>query len=65
MNLGGAFEAYSDIAKPIILKSDMLRLGLQFTQAALDEAKKIERIRWKGYSLFSYDSTEAAVLDLR
>ena len=63
MNLEEALKAYSDIAEPIIIKSDMLRLGLQFSQAALEEAKKIERIRWKGYSLFSYDSTEAAVLE--
>ncbi len=62
MNLIEAFEAYGGIAKPIIIKSDMLRLGVRFSQAALDEAGKIERIRWKGYSLFSYDSTEAAVV---
>ena len=63
MNLTEAFEAYVDIEKPIIIKSDMLRLGVHFSQVALDEARKIEDIRWKGYSLFSYDSTEAAIAD--
>lgn len=61
MNLIEAFEAYTDIAKPIVIKSDMVRLGVQFSQAALNEVRKIEGIRWKGYSLFSFDSTEAVV----
>jgi len=62
MDLIEAFKAYPDIAEPIIIKSDMVRLGVQFTQMALDEARKIEGIRFKGYSLFAYDSTEATVV---
>jgi hypothetical protein len=63
MNLLETFEAYADIAKPIIIKSDMLRMGIHFSQSALDEVRKIKDIRWKGYSLFSYDSVEPAVLE--
>ncbi len=50
-----AFEAYPDIEKAIIIKSDMLRLGKRFSQAALDEIRKMKDIRVKGYGLFSYD----------
>ena len=40
MELLEAFEAYSDIAKPIILKLDMMRVGIKVTQAMLDEVSE-------------------------
>ena len=62
MNLLEAFDAYRDIEKAIIIKSDMLRLGTKLSQAALTEANKIKNLRVKGYSLFSYDFSKKMTL---
>jgi hypothetical protein len=62
MNLLEAFKAYPDIEQAVIIKSDMLRLGEQFSQRALHEINKIKNIRVKGYGLFSYDFSKNVVL---
>ncbi|MBI4503520.1 MAG: radical SAM protein [Gemmatimonadetes bacterium] len=46
------FERYRDVSGEVILKEDILRLGLKFTEAALTRAKDH---RIKSYYLFSFD----------
>jgi hypothetical protein len=62
MDLLEAFDAYRDIEKAIIIKSDMLRLGTRFSQSALGEVKKIKNLRVKAYNIFSYDSAQKSSL---
>ncbi len=62
MDLLGAFDTYRDINKAIIIKSDMLRLGTKFSQAAINEVSKIKNLRVKGYGLFSYDFSKKMTL---
>lgn len=46
------FNRYRDVPREVILKEDLLRLGLHFTEAALVRA---EERRTKSYYLFSFD----------
>jgi len=49
------FEKYSDVYKEVIIKEDLLRLGVCFTDAALEESSKFAT---KSYYLFSYDAMD-------
>lgn len=51
-DIASYFEKYPDIPKEVILKEDILRLGLRFTEAAL---KAAEGCREKVYFQFSWD----------
>ena len=62
MDLYEAFDAYRDIEKAIIIKSDMLRLGTRLSQSSLTEVRKIKNLRVKGYGLFSYDFSKKMTL---
>ena len=46
------FDKYPDIPLEVIVKEDLLRLGLKFTEAAMEAARGC---RLKSYFLFSYD----------
>ncbi|MFC1816399.1 hypothetical protein ACFL0M_10785 [Thermodesulfobacteriota bacterium] len=49
------FKKFSDVPKEVIVKEDVLRLGLRFTEAAL---KAGEGCRYKSYRLFTYDKVK-------
>lgn len=49
------FEKYPEVPKEVIIKEDILRLGVHFTDAALEESSKFTT---KSYYLFSYDQTD-------
>jgi len=49
------FEKYSAVPKEVIVKEDILRLGVYLTDAALEESSKYTT---KSYYLFSYDQTD-------
>jgi hypothetical protein len=51
------FDKYPDVPKEVIVKEDVLRLGVYFTDAALEESSKYTT---KSYYLFSYDQTDVA-----
>ncbi len=61
MDLLQAFNTFADVAKPIILKSDMLRLGVKFSEAALRDAADREDILFKGFACFAYSRSKTAV----
>jgi len=46
------FVKFPDVPKEVILKEDLLRMGLRFSKAALEAA---EGCRYKSYRLFTYD----------
>jgi hypothetical protein len=54
-NLDGYFEKYPDVNKEVIIKEDLLRLGVSFTDKALEESS---RYATKSYYLFSYDQMD-------
>ncbi len=62
MDFSQALKAYPDIEKTIILKSDLLRLGVKFSPRALVEARKIPNLRIKEYNIFSYDSAQKSAV---
>ncbi len=49
------FERYPDVPKEVIIKEDILRLGVHITDAALEESAKFTT---KSYYLFSYDQID-------
>jgi len=61
MDLFDAIKAYPDIALPIIIKSDMLRCGIKYSNGALEEVERRGDIRLKSYALFSYDFSGTTV----
>lgn len=54
-NLDSYFQKYTDVNKEVIIKEDILRLGVSFTQKALEESAKFAT---KSYYLFSYDAMD-------
>ena len=46
------FDRYPEVPLEVIIKEDLLRLGIKFTDAAMKAAKGC---RLKSYFLFSYD----------
>jgi hypothetical protein len=48
------FEEFPDVPKSIIVKTELLRQGVRFSQNALDAFKDLDTV-FKGYFLFSYD----------
>lgn len=54
-NLDSYFQKYSYVNKEVIIKEDILRLGVSFTQKALEESAKFAT---KSYYLFSYDAMD-------
>ena len=51
INLDQYFDKYPEIPLEVIVKEDLLRLGIKFTEAALNAATGC---RPKSYFLFSY-----------
>ena len=50
--IGTSFDKYPEVPREVILKEDMLRLGIQFSEEALEMARGC---RPKSYYLFSWD----------
>lgn len=61
MSLIKAFEQYPDVHKSIIVKTELLRVGVRFTRKAIDEIQKIDTV-FKGYHLFSYDRQKVTTI---
>lgn len=55
MNLFEAFDAFPEVAKPIIIKSDVVRLGIRFGDKAQEAFRGRDDITYKGFHLFTYD----------
>jgi hypothetical protein len=55
------FRKYPDIHPTIVLKTDILRQGIDISKAAVDNFSKRDDLLWKGFHLFSYDRQETKV----
>lgn len=58
MDVMQAFVAFPDIAKPIIIKSDTLRLGIRFGEAAKANFRNRTDIHYKGARFFGEDRSK-------
>lgn len=65
MNLTEAFDTYPDIARPIIIKTDMLRIGERWSRAALESLKGRDDISFKGYNIFSFDFGKPVMMNAK
>jgi hypothetical protein len=61
-NVAAYFEKYPDVPKEVILKEDIMRLGLRFTEEAL---KAAEGFREKVYFQFAWDRAPAEGMEKR
>jgi len=52
---------FRDVPRSIIIKTDAVRIGIKFTQAALEAAKGLD-IQFKGFFVFSQDMARGAVI---
>jgi len=49
------YRKFPDVHPNIILKTEILRLGLDISDAAIENFKQRDDLLWKGFHLFSYD----------
>ena len=61
MSLFKAFEQFPDVHPSIIIKTELLRVGVQFTERALKAIQLIDTV-FKGYHLFSYDRQKVVTI---
>lgn len=52
---------FPDVHPHIVLKTDILRLGINISQAARERFLQRDDLLWKGFHLFSYDYQKTAV----
>ncbi len=60
MNLFEAFEAFPEVTQSIIIKADVCRFGVRFSQLAREAIKQTPKITLKGSQGFSYNRAEPA-----
>lgn len=61
MSIDSLCKKYPDVPRSIVTKTDVIRLGVWFTQTALSLAKDLN-IQFKGYFLFSQDIGHEATM---
>jgi hypothetical protein len=61
MSLVEAFQKYPDVHRSIIIKTELLRVGLRFTEQAIQGLRSVQTV-FKGYHLFSYDRQKVATV---
>jgi len=49
------FKKFPDVHPNIVLKTELLRLGIDISDSALANFKQRDDLLWKGFHLFSYD----------
>jgi hypothetical protein len=49
------YKQFPDVHPNIVLKTEILRVGLKFSKSALDQFKVRDDFHYKGYHLFSYN----------
>src|SRR4030067_1231509 len=62
MSLLKAFEQFPDVHRSIIIKTELLRVGVQFTERALKSIQSLDTV-FKGYHLFSYDRQKVVTIE--
>jgi hypothetical protein len=49
------YGRFPDVHHNIVLKTNVLRLGIDVSETALNNFKQRDDLLWKGFHLFSYD----------
>jgi hypothetical protein len=65
MHLFEAFDTFPEVAKPIIIKSDALRLGMRVSDNARAVFRQRDDITYKGFHLFTYDREQPVMFGER
>jgi hypothetical protein len=61
MSMTELYKQFPDVHPNIVLKTDVLRQGIQITERARKQFDKMEDVLWRGFHLFSYDRGEKTV----
>lgn len=61
MSIQDLYKQFPDVHPNIILKSDILRLGIDISKSAAENFKQRDDLLWKGFHLFSYDFKKTAL----
>ena len=49
------YKQFADVHPYIVMKTDILRLGIDISQPAVENFRQRDDLLWKGFHLFSYD----------
>ena len=61
MNIDKLYSRFPDVHPNIVLKTDVLRQGIDVSAAALENFRGRDDLLWKGFHLFSYDFKKTKV----
>jgi len=61
MDIEHLYKRFPDVYPYIVLKTDILRQGINISKTAVDNFQKRDDLLWKGFHLFSYDRQETKV----
>jgi len=61
MGMENLYKQFPDIHPNIVLKSDVLRQGMNISKPALDHFRRRDDLLCKGFHLFSYDFKKTKV----
>ena len=56
MAIAELYRRFPDVHPNIVLKTDLLRQGIDASAAAIENWRQRDDLLWKGFHLFSYDS---------
>lgn len=62
MTIFDEYKRYADVHPNIVLKTDLVRLGIKVGPRASEQFQQLDDIAWKGYHMFSYDREDAVVI---
>ena len=61
MSITDLYERFPDVHPNIVLKTDILRQGIDISQASINNFRQRDDLLWKGFHLFSYDREKTKV----
>lgn len=61
MSIEQMYQQFPDVHPTIVLKTDVLRQGIDISRAAIENFNQRDDLLWKGFHLFSYDCQETKV----
>lgn len=61
MSMYDHYKRFPDVHPNIVLKTELLRMGMTIGRAAQEQFMKMEDVQWKGFLLFSYDTKKTVV----
>jgi len=63
MGVDDLYKRFPDVHPNIVLKTDILRLGLNTSKAARENFRQRDDLLWKGFHFFSYDYQETTLYE--